>query len=264
MYKVSLHLHAKPAIARALKVHVIQLSYIHTPAQTTTNRKHCPNPKPHLPFNQLIVSLISTDAVQVAPWSGIHSLKETPNPSPSMPLIVRDWWNCLLWPSTRSQNQLPLGSLCYLGSPCLTPCLLTVSSTLHGYKLCNWNYATTTHSMQTHNSQPWPPSTCSWVHVCVVSNARSCHWTTGTHDRITRSWQECTFLSAARAFLTGNSRFPGNSRASGNSRGSGIPVVREFPAAREFPVPREFPFPGNSRFPGIPAAREFPKPREFP
>ena len=133
IYKVSLHLHAKPAIARALKVHVIQLSYIHTPAQTTTNRKHCPNPKPHLPFNQLIVSLISTDAVQVAPWSGIHSLKETPNPSPSMPLIVRDWWNCLLWPSTRSQNQLPLGSLCYLGSPCLTPCLLTVGSTLHGY-----------------------------------------------------------------------------------------------------------------------------------
>ena len=61
------NLHAKPAIARALKVHIIQLSYIHTPAQTTTNRKHCPNPKPHLPFNQLIVSLISTDAVQVAP-----------------------------------------------------------------------------------------------------------------------------------------------------------------------------------------------------
>ena len=67
MYKVSLHLDAKPLIARALKLHVIQLSYIHTPAQTTTNRKHCPSPKPYLPFDQLIVSLISADTVQVAP-----------------------------------------------------------------------------------------------------------------------------------------------------------------------------------------------------
>ena len=62
-----LHLDAKPAIEPALKVHVILLSYIHTPAQTTTNRKHYPSPKPHLPFDNLIVSLISVDAVQVTP-----------------------------------------------------------------------------------------------------------------------------------------------------------------------------------------------------
>ena len=124
-------------------------------------------PTPHLPFDNMPMSLISADAVQVASWSWFHSLIEAPNPSPSMPLIVRDGWNCLLWPSTRCQNKLPLGNCCYLGG-----CLLTLSSTFHGGSLPKQVKS----KLQKQLPKQPPKTTKCTLHTTFATNAHTQAW----------------------------------------------------------------------------------------